>query len=267
MSLLAIIDKEFRMFFRYPLRVISSLLVGIVFLVQFIYFGQAILGGRFSSLLQASTGVGDYPTYVLIGYTLWWVSVSPMEASVWGIRRELQRGTFESNVASPTGILKMILGLAIAWMLMDSVLMLAVFLFGVLTFHIPISLITVVKVAPVLFLSFLAFLGFGLMFSGLVMMLKNIGPLANILEFAILFLSGVFFPLSTLPQGVRAISSLIPLTHATNAIRRLFLGYPYSSVSQDIAWMLFLIPMYWMISLVIFKWAERVTRMMGYGGY
>lgn len=94
------IEKEFRMFFRYPLRVISSVLVGIVFLLQFVYFGQAVLGGRYSALLEASTGLGDYPTYALIGYTLWWVSSSPIEAYVWGVRRELQRGTFETNVLS-----------------------------------------------------------------------------------------------------------------------------------------------------------------------
>ncbi|AGT34335.1 hypothetical protein OCC_14285 [Thermococcus litoralis DSM 5473] len=91
MILSAVIEKEFRMFFRYPLRVISSILVGLVFLLQFVFFGQAVLGGRYSQLLASSTGMGDYPTYALIGYVLWWVSVSPMEAYVWGVRRELQR--------------------------------------------------------------------------------------------------------------------------------------------------------------------------------
>ncbi|WP_048055353.1 ABC transporter permease [Pyrococcus sp. NA2] len=255
------------MFFRYPLRVISSVLVGIVFLIQFVYFGQAILGGRFSQLLKASTGMGDYPTYVLIGYTLWWVSVSPMEASVWGIRRELQRGTFESNVASPTGILKMVIGLALAWMLMDSVLMGIVFALGVWMFSIPLSLLTIIKAIPILAISFLTFLGFGLIFSGLVMMLKNIGPMANIVEFAILFLSGVFFPLSTLPKPIRDLSMLIPLTHASNAVRKIFMGLGYSAVLGDMAMMLALLAIYWIISLIIFKWAERIARMMGYGGY
>jgi len=87
----AVIEKEFRMFFRYPLRVVSSILVGLVFLLQFVFFGQAVLGGRYSQLLATSTGMGDYPTYALIGYVLWWVSVSPMEAYVWGVK-ESSRG-------------------------------------------------------------------------------------------------------------------------------------------------------------------------------
>jgi len=267
LSLLAIIDKEFRMFFRYPLRVISSILVGLVFLLQFVYFGQAILGGRFSRLLEEATGVGDYPTYVLIGYVLWWVSVSPMEASVWGVRRELQRGTFESNVMAPIGILKMIMGLAISWMMMDSIIMLLVFALGVVIFDIKVSAIYVAKAIPIIALAFVTFLGFGIVFAGLVMMLKNIGPLANIFEFVILFLSGVFFPLSTLPEIVRKISWIIPLTHATSAVRKIFIGLSYSSVVNEITAMLILLPVYWAISLAVFKWAEKVTRMMGYGGY
>jgi len=267
LSLSAIIEKEFRMFFRYPLRVISSVLVGLVFLLQFVYFGQAILGGRFSGLLKNATGIGDYPTYVLIGYVLWWISASPMEASVWGVRRELQRGTFESNVISPTGILKMVIGLAVSWMMMDSIIMLIVFGLGVIIFNIKISVIYVIKVIPILLLAFATFLGFGIVFAGLVVMLKNIGPLATVFELIILFLSGVFFPLSTLPDFIRKISWIIPLTHAASAVRKLFLGFSYSSIISELNAMLILLPIYWMISLGVFKWAERITRMMGYGGY
>ncbi|HDD31262.1 MAG TPA: ABC transporter permease, partial [Thermococcus litoralis] len=35
----------------------------------------------------------------------------------------------------------------------------------------------------------------------------------------------------------------------------------------EIIWLLFLIPLYWMIGYLIFKWAEKITRVIGYGGY
>lgn len=57
MLLIDIIEKELRMFFRYPLRVFSAVSVGIVFLLQFVFFGQAVLGG-YSQLLASSTGIG-----------------------------------------------------------------------------------------------------------------------------------------------------------------------------------------------------------------
>ena len=263
----AVIEKEFRMFFRYPLRVISSLLVGIVFLLQFVYFGQAVLGGRYSALLQASTGVGDYPTYALIGYVLWWVSVSPMEAYVWGVRRELQRGTFETSVLSPSRLIGILLGLSLSWLLMDSILMAVVFALGVVAFDIPITVTFVLKSLPLIGASLVAFLGFGFLFAGLVMLLKNIGPFAQIFEFAMLFLAGVFFPLSVMPEWVQEISNLFPLTHASAVVRIVFTGGSYSQAAPHILWLLALIPLYWTVGYVIFRWAERTTRVIGYGGY
>lgn len=265
--ILAVVEKEFRMFFRYPLRVISSIFVGIVFLLQFVYFGQAVLGGRYSTLLEASTGMGDYPTYALIGYVLWWVSVSPMEAYVWGVRRELQRGTFETNVLSPARLIGLLFGLSLSWLLMDSTLMVIVFVMGVIIFKIPITAIIILKSLPAIAASLLAFLGFGFVFAGLVMLLKNIGPFAQIFEFAMLFLSGVFFPLTVMPAPIQALSNLLPLTHSARIVRALFAGEGYSAVGDSVAWLLLLIPAYWAIGYLLFRWAERTTRVIGYGGY
>lgn len=261
------IEKEFRMFFRYPLRVISSVLVGIVFLLQFVYFGQAVLGGRYSTLLEASTGLGDYPTYALIGYTLWWVSSSPIEAYVWGVRRELQRGTFETNVLSPSSLTAILLGLALSWMLMDSILMIIVFLIGVFLFKIPLSAVIVLKSLPVILLSLLTFLGFGFLFAGLVMLLKNIGPFAQLFEFGMLFFSGVFFPLTLMPSWVQSFAEIIPLTHAISTVRTIFSGGGYSQASSSIGWLVILAPLYWLIGYLLFRWAEKLTRVIGYGGY
>ncbi|WP_456396835.1 ABC transporter permease [Thermococcus sp.] len=267
MAIIAVIEKEFRMFFRYPLRVFSSILVGIVFLLQFVFFGQAVLGGRYSQLLASSTGIGDYPTYALVGYVLWWLSVSPMEAYVWGIRRELQRGTFETNIAAPVRITELLLGIALSWLIMDSLLMTVVFAFGALIFHISITLSILLRSLPVLMLSFLAFLGFGFIFAGLVMMLKHIGPFAQIFEFSMLFFSGIFFPLGVMPGIVVEFSKILPLTHSVSAIRGIFIGKSYSEIAPSITWLILLVFVYWLIGYAIFRWAERVTRVMGYGGY
>ncbi len=267
MPVIAVIEKEFRMFFRYPLRVFSSILVGIVFLLQFVFFGQAVLGGRYSQLLASSTGIGDYPTYALVGYVLWWLSVSPMEAYVWGIRRELQRGTFETNIAAPVRITELLLGLALSWLLMDSILMAVVFALGAIIFHISVTLSILLKSLPVLLLSFLAFLGFGFIFAGLVMIMKNIGPFAQIFEFSMLFFSGVFFPLNVMPRAVVEFSKLLPLTHSVDAVRGIFTGKSYPAILPSVSWLILLVILYWLIGYAIFKWADGVTRVMGYGGY
>lgn len=99
------------------------------------------------------------------------------------------------------------------------------------------------------------------------MALKNIGPFAQIFEFLVLFLSGVFFPLSTLPDWVASASKLIPLTHAASAVRKLLVGMPYSAVTDETLWLVILTPLYWLVSYAVFRWAEKTARVMGYGGY
>lgn len=267
MPMLAVIEKEMRMFFRYPLRVVSSLLVGIVFLIQFIFFGQAVLGGRYSALLEASTGLGDYPTYALIGYVLWWLFASPIEAYIFGVRRELQRGTLESNIAAPIGDINFLIGLAGGWVLIDNVLMAVVFAFGVVVFGIPITWGVVLKLLPVLLLAFVSFLGFGIIFAGLVMLFKNIGALGQIFEFLVLFLSGVFFPMNVMPAWVKVAGELMPLTHAIKLARGAFIGRSYMEMLPSLEALLILSALYWVIGYLLFKWAEKTTRVVGYGGY
>ncbi len=151
-------------------------------------------------------------------------------------------------------------------MLMDSILMLIVFLFGVFLFKIPLSAVIILKSLPVIFLSLLAFLGFGFLFAGLVMLLKNIGPFAQLFEFGMLFFSGVFFPLTLMPNWVRSFAEFIPpLTHAISTVRTIFSGGGYSQASSSIGWLVILAPLYWLIGYLLFRWAERLTRVIGYG--
>lgn len=186
---------------------------------------------------------------------------------MWGIWRELQRGTLESNVAPPMGLLEMVVSLALSWMLMDSVIMAVVFLTGVVAFGVSLSWTALLNALSIVGLAFLAFLGSGLVSAGLVRVFKNIGPFVQIFEFLVLFISGVFFPLSTLPRWLVIISDLIPLTHSANAVRRLLVDFPYSAVAGEVAWLLILIPLYWLASYALFRWAEKTARVMGYGGY
>ncbi|AGT34336.1 hypothetical protein OCC_14290 [Thermococcus litoralis DSM 5473] len=184
-----------------------------------------------------------------------------------GSKERAPEGTFEMNVLSPARILELLSGLALSWLLMDSALMGIVFVIGALIFDIPLTFAIILKSIPIILASLLAFLGFGFIFAGLVMLLKNIGPFAQIFEFGMLFFSGVFFPLSVMPRWLVAFSKVFPLTHAASAVRAIFVGKTYAEIQGEIAWLLFLVPLYWMSGYIIFKWAEKITRVIGYGGY
>ena len=50
-----------------------------------------------------------------------------------------------------------------------------------------------------------------------------------------LLLSGVFFPVEQLPEGVQAATRLLPLAHAVELIRPLMLGRPVEGAGLHLA--------------------------------
>jgi ABC-2 type transport system permease protein len=73
-------------------------------------------------------------------------------------------------------------------------------------------------------LSILAFNGLGLLSASFVIVLKQGNPAAWVLGSASVLLGGVFYPTSVLPDWLRALGQLLPLTHALELMRRSLLN-------------------------------------------
>jgi ABC-2 type transport system permease protein len=63
------------------------------------------------------------------------------------------------------------------------------------------------------------FLALGFAIAGIARSEDQVPPMANILTLPMLLLSGVFFSRSNLPEVIRAITSVLPLTHLADAMR------------------------------------------------
>jgi len=69
-------------------------------------------------------------------------------------------------------------------------------------------------------------MGFGLVYGALVLRFKNVGPLNNLLQFIIMGLCGAFFPITSLPENMKALSYTIPHTYAADLLRHYSMGSP-----------------------------------------
>ncbi len=65
----------------------------------------------------------------------------------------------------------------------------------------------------------LSVLGFGLLFAGIAFRVKSFNLLANLVQFVIIGICGLFFPVSKLPFQVQIISLAIPFTYFTDLLR------------------------------------------------
>ncbi len=93
-----------------------------------------------------------------------------------------------------------------------------------LLFGIDIILINLPGLILVLLLGLLVAMGFGEIYGALVLRFKNVGPVTNIIEFVILGISGIFFPISKLPKQLITISLLSPFTYIAEMTRYMTMG-------------------------------------------
>ena len=78
--------------------------------------------------------------------------------------------------------------------------------------------------AGVLALGALAFLAIGFFLGAFAKTEQGFFPLAQVFTFPMMFLSGVFFPVEAMPEWLRPLINLLPLTYLGDAVRQLMTG-------------------------------------------
>lgn len=123
-----------------------------------------------------------------------------------------------SPVRPPAILLGKLLGGAVFGLVVTVVVLLASLAgLGLASFDLPLLL-------GVLVLSALAFSALGAFVSVAVREVFEAQTLANFFRFPMIFLCGVFIPLASLPEPLRPIAYLLPLTYAVDGLREALLG-------------------------------------------
>jgi len=98
-------------------------------------------------------------------------------------------------------------------------------------------------------------LGIGLALGGWAKNERQVAPLANIITFPMMFLSGTFFPRFMMPEWLQNLSSFLPLTPVIDGIRFIANeGRHFSEILPQIgmvsAWMIVI----YLIAFRVFRW-------------
>lgn len=135
---------------------------------------------------------------------------------------------------SPGMILSSLIINQAAIALVGVVLLLAV---AMSVFHVHLA-IDVPVLLPLSLLGIGAFLAVGLLLSGFAKTSEAVAPLTNLVTLPMMFLSGVFFPVSGLPDGLRQVVSLLPLTYLVDGLRGSMLGTAAAAAIRTDIWAL-----------------------------
>jgi ABC-2 type transport system permease protein len=99
------------------------------------------------------------------------------------------------------------------------------------------------------------FLAMGLAISGASKSEETAAPLANLISLPLMFLSGVFFPRSSMPQWLQSITQYSPLTYVSDALRSISIdGASLWSVRTDLLGILIWLAIAVVVATRLFKW-------------
>lgn len=155
--------------------------------------------------------------FLAVGLTTWGLFWKAWETTALGVRGEQWEGTLESAVPMPNGTRALPVGYLLARL--PFTLLFA----GLSLTAISLAMPGALKLAaPRAALEFLAVVvlcvvcmwGLGMLFGGLAILYKQVGPVDLVVRTLFLFLGGVFVPVDIFPPWAQALSEALPVTHA-----------------------------------------------------
>lgn len=182
---------------------------------------------------------------VVAGYAMFSATFECTYASF--VRMEMQR-TFDAIIATPLSIEDVIAG-EILWAATRSLMTALAIVLVSLAFGVVPS-VMVIGVFPVAVLIGLMFGSIAMFYTSIVPSIASFNYFFTLFVTPVYFFSGVFFPLSSLPQTIQGLAWLVPLTPAVNLTRALFYGQVTAGLAWSLAFVLAVTGLFLFLSLV-----------------
>jgi ABC-2 type transport system permease protein len=179
-------------------------------------------------------GSPSYFDFIAPGIMAMTVMMSVMTGLPVAISQEKEIGTMDGMMVAPVNRLSILLGKTIAQTargLIQGVIILAlaIGIFGVAIQG------NILLVFALLLLGVFSFVGLGIVITSFTKDQETAQMLMMTLMFPMMFLSGVFFPIQQMPWIMQAISKFLPLTYASDALRKVIvLGAGIPQISSEL---------------------------------
>lgn len=220
-SIWVIAYRELLRFVQDRPRMFSSFSMPIIFLI--------IFGAGFGRLIgQMMPGV-DYIQFMypgILAMTVLMTSVMSGISIVW----DREFGFLKEVLVSPLSRSGVLAGKAVGAATI-AIIQGAIMLVLAPIVNVPINLGTVLALLPLLLILSLALSGLGLLIGSRMRSQQGFQIVMQLVIFPMMFLSGIFFPVSGVATWLEVLSKLNPVTYGIDAIRQVFLGTEVAGVT------------------------------------
>jgi ABC-2 type transport system permease protein len=220
-SIWVIAYRELVRFIQDRPRMFSSFSMPIIFLL--------IFGAGFGRLIgQMMPGV-DYLQFMypgILAMTVLMTSIMSGISIVW----DREFGFLKEVLVSPLSRSGVLIGKAVGAATI-AIIQGAIMLVLAPIVNVPINLGTVLALLPLLLILSLSLSGLGLLIGARMRSQQGFQIVMQLVIFPMMFLSGIFFPVSGVAAWLAVLSKLNPVTYGIDAIRQVFLGSQVAGVT------------------------------------
>lgn len=156
-------------------------------------------------------------------------STTAAEAVV--INFELKLGSIERLLLAPISIASVLIGKVLGGFIFGLLMTIIVTCVSILYLGLHPNVLALIAIAIP---SLLVFSSMGAFFSVAVKEVFEAQTLLNLPRFVMIFLCGVVYPISAMPEWLQYFSRLMPLTYTVDGLRRSFSPGPASSIFPDL---------------------------------
>lgn len=203
---------------------------GMFFSVAAFYFTAKMVDPKTEGL----DGVAPFP-WMLVGLSFQLYFATALYSFSSKVRNEQVLGTLEAMLVSPTPTGIVIFSSA-AWDFVFGALRVVVYLlFAALVFKVKLYWVSLPALVVGSALTLLSSAGIGILSASFILYFKRGDPINFFLSALTTFFGNVFFPAQQLPEQLRWISKLLPMTWSLSIVRgSLLQGKPFSALQGDI---------------------------------
>jgi len=205
--------RELIRFLQERSRILSSFAMPLLFLV--------IFGAGFNRIVGTLTPGVNFIQFVypgIIAMTVLTNSVMSGLSVVW----DREFGFLKEILVAPLGrsgiVLGKVAGSATVAVMQGIIMLVLAPLLGV-----SLTPVLVLQLIPVLIVIAVSLSGLGVLIASRMRSQQGFHVVVQLIVFPLIFLSGVFFPVNSVPDWLAVISKINPLTYGVDAIRQLFL--------------------------------------------
>jgi len=256
--------KDWKIEFAYPVSFIRQLISPLVFMLPFLLYGLALVGGTYSENLAQLVGTGDVVAFIFTGYIMMGFIGTAVWAMGFSIRRERWFGTLEAIYVTPSSRLGQVLGMALhstVHQILGTIIQFIVIYF---TFGLALKIEGILPALAIFALMMLALYGFGIVISALGLILKEGWVVSDSLYSIMMILSPVAYPLAVLPTVAQQASYLFPTAPALIGMRSFLIENYQPEVAGNVfLYLLFLGAAWILFGIFIFRLTDVYVRKRG----